>query len=169
MTTYSWVRNGFATPWGAHTWGIVDSLGAGLTIRRIRFRWGLFGTVPIPGDLGAMAFNFATLGFVTTVGDGTETPPNPQTAPDDADPPTQRWLYWEQRAPIVTAVSGSAGVATYRDSGSTEETSTQGQVLATGLPEGDSLNLWVSIGTSYGWDAGGSALLWASWSLLISS
>jgi hypothetical protein len=169
VSSYSWVRGAFNTTWGTHTWGLVDSLGSGITIRRIRFRWGLFGTIPVPGDMGAMASNFATLGFVTTVGDGTEVPPNPQTSPEDADPPLERWLYWETRAPIVTAVSGSAGVVAYRDSGSTEETSSKGQVLATGLPDGDSLNLWVSIGAAYDWDAGGEALLWAAWSLLISS
>lgn len=169
MTSYQWLRGINAEPWGLTQWQGLDSLGAGITLRRVRFRWGFYGDTSPSADLAFAAVNLMTFGIVTTVGNGTETPPNPRTASYDADPPTQRWIYWETRAPVVTAVDSAGGIVTWKDSGSTEETSTRGQVLATGLPEGDNLNVWITTAAAYDWDPSGSAIIWYAWSMLISS
>lgn len=66
----------------------------------------------------------------------------------------------------MTAIDDAAGVITFRDSGSTEPTDTKGQVLATGIPGGDSLNLssvWASAST---FDATVNTLIWVSMSIL---
>lgn len=169
MTSYSWLRGINAEPWGEVQWQLLDSLSAGVTLRRIRFRWGFYGDTAANADLAFVSANLMTLGFVTTIGDGTETPPNPRSESNDADPPTQRWVYWETRAPVATAVDVAGGLVTWKDSGSTEETSTRGQVLATGLPSGDFLNVWVVTAAPYTWDPSGSAVIWYAWSMLLSA
>lgn len=169
MTSYAWLRGTNAEPWALFQWQNLDSLGPGVTLRRVRFRWGFYGDTAPNADLAFAAVNLATFGICTTIGDGTETPPNPRLAPDDAAPPTQRWVYWETRAPVVTALDGQAGIVTWRDSGSTEETSTRGQVLATGLSGSDHLNVWITTATAYTWDPSGSAIIWYAWSMLVSS
>lgn len=169
LTNYSWLRGTQTLNWATTQWALIDSLGAGITIRRIRFRWGFYGDTNAMTDLAAIASHLMVFGLVTTVGNGTEIPPDPFTAPNDADPPTQRYLYWEARAPVITAVDSAGGIVAWRDSGSTEETSTRGQVLATGLPAGDSLNLWAVLGSAYDWDPSGSATIWYAYSLLISA
>ena len=169
MTSYSWLRGINAEPWGLFQWQLLDSLAAGVTLRRIRFRWGFYGDTAVTADLAFAAVNLMTLGFVTTIGDGTETPPNPRTASGDAAPPTERWVYWESRAPVATAVDVAGNLVTWRDSGSTEETSTRGQVLATGLGSSPFLNVWVCTAAPYVWDPSGSAIIWYSWSMLVSA
>lgn len=169
MPSYTWFRGTNAAAWADSQWELLAQLSNSITLRRIRFRWGFYGDLAIPGDLAGMAYNLVTFGIVTTVGDGTETPPNPRTESADAAPPLQRWLYWETRAPVVTAVDSAAGVATFRDSGSTEETSTKAQVLVTGVPEGQELDVWISVAPAYNWDPSGNGLFWWSWSLLFSS
>lgn len=67
----------------------------------------------------------------------------------------------------VTAVDGASGVATWRDSGSTEHTQTQGQVLATGLGAGQTLNLWFTWQSVAAWFPEGSAAVWGGASILI--
>ena len=145
----------------------MASIPAGLTISRIRFSWGFYIDTPALDDMSNVAFNTMVLGLVTTVGNGSETVPNPRLNPGDAAPPTQRWLWWETRNPVVTAVSEGANVITWRDSGPQEPTDAKGQVLATGIPSGDTLNLWASWAAAYGPDANSTHVVWAGASILI--
>lgn len=126
-----------------------------------------YGDTPVEFDLQQTAANIITFGLATTIGNGSETPPDPRTQSGDVAPPTQRWIYWETRAPIVTALSADAGIATWRDSGSTEPTDTKAQVLAQGLPGGDTLNLWAIWRPALGWDPAGSFALSLGISMLV--
>jgi hypothetical protein len=139
----------------------LDAIPAGGVYLRNRFRWGFYGDSPITVDMQAYARALVSFGLVTTIGNGTEIPPSPVTTPNDVAPPTQRWIYWETRAPVVSAIDQAAGVIAWKDSGSTAETDTKGQVLATGLPSGDTLNLWASWDSAFNWSgSNGNVTLW---------
>lgn len=142
---------------------------SGSTYRRVRFSWGFAGTTPAITDMGNMAYNLLTMGLVTTIGDGTETPPNPVTASGDASPPTERWVWWESRQPVVCGLDELAGVAAWRDSGPQEAVDVKTQVLATGIPGGDTLNLWASWAADNDWDTEGAVTVWVSTSVLFST
>lgn len=147
---------------------LLDQIGSGWALLRIRFSWGFYGDTPVDVDLSNTAFNAMAFGLCTTIGNGTETPPNARTNSSDVAPPTQRWVWWESRAPVVTAIDAKAGVVTWRDSGPQEPGSTKGQVLATGLGEGETLNVWASWAGAFFWEPTGSTTLWLSASILSS-
>jgi len=111
--------------------------------------------------------NIITMGLVTTVGNGTESVPNARTQAADQSPPTQRWVYWETRGIKPLDIDAQTGSVAWQDVGATEPTDTKGQVLATGLPEGDTLNLWASWASPFAWDPTGSALVWFGASVLL--
>lgn len=148
---------------------LLASIPAGNTLLRTRFNWGFYGDTPIAIDMANTAYNILAWGLVTTIGDGTETPPNARTESYDAAPPTQRWLYWEARAPAVVAIDNAAGVIAWRDSGPDAAGSTKGQVTATGIPEGQTLNLWASWAAVTFWEDPGVSLVWQSASVLYSA
>ena len=163
----SWTRGiDASSSWLAGVNGMV-ALSAGQTLLRVRFRWGFYADTAILTDLAFVSENLMTWGIVTTIGNGTETVPNARTASGDADPPSERWIYWETRAPTVAAISNGAGMVAWRDSGSTEETSTKGQVLAPTMPAGDSLNVWASWAAPFNWDSSGTGVIWYAFSALI--
>lgn len=141
---------------------------SGATYRRIRWSWGFAGVTADTADIYATMLNLQIAGLCTTIGDGTEVPPNAAIGSSDVDPPTQRWLWWETRQPVITAVDHAAGVITWRDSGPQEIPDVKTQVLATGIPGGDTLNLWFSWQSAANapWDASGSQVLWVSTSVL---
>jgi hypothetical protein len=116
--------------------------------------------------MDAIASNLQVFGIVTVFGDGTETAPNPRTSPGDAAPPTQRWLYYEARAPVPRAIDSGADVVMWTDNGSTEATDIKAQVLATGVPGGDALDLWATWAAAGTWDPSGSAHVWVQASVL---
>lgn len=136
---------------------------------RIRFGWGFYGYTSQTANILATSQNLQVFGLVTTVGNGTETPPNPRTASGDAAPPTQRWLWWEGRAPRVLTYSDSADVVFFGDSIKSEESDAKGMVKAAGIPAGDTLNLWASWAAGSAWDSTGVAEVWFSASVLIRS
>lgn len=167
--TFAWRRDtgtSSSLPVGS-SW--LHAIPAGQTYIRCRFRWGFYGDSSILTDLGAISSNIVTFGLVTTIGNGSETPPNARSGSGDVSPPTERWIYWETRAPVISAISHDAGVVAWRDAGSTEQTDTKGQVLATGLPGGDTLNLWASWASVSSWDSSGSFNLWFGISMLTKS
>lgn len=133
---------------------------------RVRFSWGFQGITASLTNAYTTMTNAQVLGLVTVIGNGTETPPNPRTAPGDANPPTQRWLWWEARVPVVTAWDDAAGVVTWRDSPPQEPIDAKGQVAATGIPAGDHLDLWASWAPGFAWDSSGQAEIWISASIL---
>lgn len=119
--------------------------------------------------MSGMQQSMAVFGLVTTIGNGTETVPNAIRDAGDAAPPTQRWVHWEVRQPVVTAVDEAAGVITWRDSGPQQAPDVKVNVLATGIPAGQTLNLWASWDVVNGWDASGDASFWLYTSVLYST
>lgn len=161
----TWTRTVHASLGWAAGSQLLASVPAGSTIKRIRFGWGFEGYASITANLMAISQNIQILGLVTTVGNGSETVPNARTASSDASPPTQRWLWWEGRAPRPNIVaSPTSDVVWFSDSPRSEADDARGQVLATGIPGGDTLNLWASWAPAGSWDATGDAnvYLWAS-------
>jgi hypothetical protein len=140
---------------------------SGSTYRRVRWSWGFGGDTSDMVDMAGVRGNFLVMGLVTTIGNGSEAVPFPISDASDADPPTQRWLWWEQRQAVTTAVDHAAGVATWRDSGAQEVPDVKSQVLATGIPGGDTLNLWSSWQSALGaWDPSGAVNIWIYTSVL---
>jgi hypothetical protein len=148
---------------------LLCSIPSGSTYRRVRFSWGFVAATPTLVDIENITFAIITLGLVTTIGNGSETVPNAVTAAHDAAPPTQRWIWWESRVPVVSAMSNAAGMIVWRDSGPQEPTDTRSQVLATGIPGGDSLNLWASWAAGYDPWVTAPAMVWVSASVLYST
>lgn len=161
-----WRRNKFTTYdlYGGSNW--EDAIGGGNTYLRTHIRWGFHLDAPLSYDIQDVVNNLVSFGVCTTIGNGTETPPNAATQSADQNPPTQRWIYWETRSPVVTAIDHKAGLMTFRDSGSTEPSDTKGMVLATGLPAGDTLNLWSSFTSAFPFDPLINGMLWTSLSIL---
>jgi hypothetical protein len=149
------------------SFGLLALINPGFTLVRVRFNWGFYGDTPVTTDMEQAAQNLIVMGLCTTVGNGTETPPDPRTTPGDVAPPTQRWLWWEGRGLIPTAIDRSSGVVTWADTGPSEPCDAKGQVAASGLPGGDTLNLWASWAQAYAWDAAGNADVWIGASILI--
>jgi hypothetical protein len=145
---------------------LLGRLSNGQTYVRTHFRWGFYGDTATTVDMEAIAANLQVFGIVTVFGNGSETAPNPRTSPGDASPPTQRWLYYEARAPIPRAIDNGAGVVMWTDNGSTEATDIKAQVLATGVPGGDALDLWACWAAAGVWDNTGSAHVWVQASVL---
>lgn len=149
-----------------YNYGWLAAVPAGSTIRRTHFAWGFVGHTSAIIDMSLMENTGIVLGLVTTIGNGTETPPDPITDSGDVDPPTQRWIWWEFRVPVVTAIDEAANIISWRDSAPQEPTDTRAQVLATGIPAGDTLNLWASWDATSSWDASGDVNIWVSASVL---
>lgn len=106
------------------------------------------------------------MSLCTTIGNGSETPPNPITTSADVLPPTQRFIWWESRTAVVTAIDKGSNIISWRDSGNQEIVDSKVNVLATGIPAGDTLNLWASWGTGGGWDASGNVAFWLGTAVL---
>jgi len=145
-----------------------DAISPGDTYLRVHINWGFHVDTPITTFVENAATNLITFGLCTTIGNGSEAPPNPQSDGGDASPPTQRWIYWETLAPVIETVSHDAGLIYWRNSQHSELTQTKGQVLAQGIPAGDSLNLWASWACAYDWiaDFAANAVIWHSVSVL---
>lgn len=168
--SYTWHRTANQSQNYNVGWWWLAAIPAGSTVRRIRFGWGWQGFTEVTTDLHGITVNPLFAGVVTTIGNGSEVPPNPLTTPQDVAPPTQRWLWWEIRQPAVTAIDAAGGTVSWRDSGAQEETDVQTQVLATGIPGGDTLNVWFSWASVFGnWDSSGSVQIYNWTSLLYST
>ena len=145
---------------------LIASLAAGETLLRVHLGWGFYGDTSTLTDLSVVSDNIQVFGVVTTVGNGTETVPNARTASTNAAPPTQRWIYWEARAPRLVSYDGVAEQAIWHDSGPQERVDTEAQVAAAGIPGGDTLNVWASWASARAWDPTGNTQLWFWASLL---
>lgn len=143
---------------------------SGSSYRRVRWSWGFSADSATTVDMQAIGFNVLAAGLVTTIGNGGEAVPHARTASGDAAPPTERWVWWETRQPVVSAIDQAAGVIAWRDSGAQEIPDVKVNVLATGIPPGDTLNLWFSWESLTGaWDLTGTATIWVSTSVLFST
>lgn len=145
---------------------LLGKLSNGQTYVRVHFRWGFYGDSPDVISYFDGASNIISFGLVTTFGDGTETPPAARTDSGDAAPPTLRWIYWETRGVVPVVISPESGLAIWRDTSSSEPTDTKGQVLATGVPGGQTLNLWASWQMPFPWISNGNAKVWLGASVL---
>lgn len=162
----AWVRTVHSDIVYTSGYTLLGKLNNGQTYVRTHFRWGFYADTAAIADMVTAAENLQIMGIVTTMGDGTEVPPDPRISPNDAAPPTLRWLWWEARQPIVTAIDKEANVITWRDSGPTEPTDIKAQVLATGVPSGQTLNLWATWAAASAWDITGNAALFFQASVL---
>lgn len=164
--TASWVRTVAADlDWTAGS-GLIASIDQGYTLIRVHFGWGFYGDTSVTTDLQGVSQNLQVMGIVTTVGTGSETVPNARTESFDADPPTQRWIYWEARAPRLAALSGTTELAIWQDSGAQEPVDTKGMVSAKSVPSGETLNVWASWAAAAAWDSTGNVNLWYYASLM---
>lgn len=133
----------------------MASLSPGQTLLRVRFGlkgdafWTNSGTAS-QSDLQASMTNFTSFGIVTTVGIGTEPVPNPATSPLDQNPPTSRYLYLATTTMSLTSFSGTSSTWTMGFEYPFMDVSTEGMVKATGFVAPDTLNVWITIGTSAG-------------------
>jgi hypothetical protein len=167
MAFNAWVRTvNSSTDWTIgydHIGGFIPAV----TIERIRFSWGFTGITPLTGSLMGVMQNIQVLGFCTTVGEGGGPPPNPRLDSSDVDPPSQRWLHWEARAPVVSNLDGHSELVTWRDSGPQDAMSSKGMVSGASVPEGELLSLWASWASAYDWPADGQVQLWYGASVLL--
>jgi hypothetical protein len=162
-----WLRQFNTTDsWNLGNWHFA-AIPAGDTLVRIRFSWGFYIDTPTLRNMQNVADNLLAFGWVTTVGDGSEPVPSAKTSPGDAAPPLQRWLWWECRQPVVSAIDERAGVIAWRDSGPQDRMDGRGQVLASPLPAGEFLNLWASWEGNYGLSAEDNPSIWMSISCLV--
>jgi hypothetical protein len=139
---------------------LIVSIPIGATFRVAHFGWGFYGDTSTVSDLHFTGGNLQVMGLVTTVGNGTETPPNARTQSGNQAPPAQRWVYWEARAPRIAAYDSAGMLALWADSGGQEPVETHGQVSGKTVPVGSTLNLWASWAAGNAWDASGSVQLW---------
>lgn len=148
-------------------WFLLAQVPSGSTVRRIRWEWGFSGFTEVTTDLHATAAAIQLAGINTVIGNGSETPPLPFSNPSDVAPPTQRWLWWEARQPVALAVDAAGGTVSWRDSGAQEIPDIKVNVLATGIPGGDNLDVWFAWQAQDGaWDTSGSVELWVAASVL---
>jgi hypothetical protein len=168
-TTVNWLRGAIAgIPWDGDQHNVLlGSVASGDTVARTRWQWGMSGITDTDVHAAGIMTNLLFSGIVTTVGNGTETVPSPDGGRHDQDPPTQRWLWWETRVPRITNWDSAGGVATWELTLPAEPTDSKGMVLATGLPAGDTLNLWWTCQAFNPWDSSGMATLWLSYSALV--
>lgn len=140
----TWVRTVQAQlPWASAN-SLITSVPRGTTLVRVRFGWGFWLDAPTGQDMILIGNNIMILGVVTTVGNGTETVPDARLNAGDQAPPTQRWLYWEGRAPVLQGYSSRDTMMAYRDSRPQEAVDIKAMVSAKAIPAGDTLNLWAS-------------------------
>jgi hypothetical protein len=145
-----------------------DAIAEGNTYLRLHIRWGFHIDSPTNVNIAYLASSLVTFGLVTTVGDGTESPVNPQDVSFNPDPPTQRFLYWETLSPVCQGIDDASGVIIWGNSAQSEETSSQGRVAAQGIPGGDTLNLWATWASTIDWaeQFAANAIIWHSVSIL---
>lgn len=161
---FRWVRS----QRGAGLWSttqqnvLLASLVAGETLIRSRIFWGVSGMTTTTVDASQMMVNWLASGIVTTVGNGTEAVPDVVLHPGNAAPPTQRWLYVESRHVRPTVFDATNDIAVWADTGPQEPPDSKGEVLATGLPAGDTLNVWWVTKAEFDWDSVGFAWVFAS-------
>lgn len=172
---FQWAR-GQVTPlaYGKNHVGLVK-LSPGQSVVRVLFGikadgfWTTSGT-STQLDIQVSMSNATAFGLVTTIGNGGETPPDAWTAPQDALPPTQRWLFRAVSSMSFLDMSGNASTWPVGFNSTFESCETEGQVLAPAMSPGLTLNLWLAISTPLGaWSTptpGDVAWYTAWWSVL---
>lgn len=172
MATTTWIR----TYQTAQGWAPVQlqtrvaHLTSGQTILRSHLAWGFNGYTWARLIPTALMGNVMALGMVTTIGNGTEIPPDPLNSPFNVADPSQRWLWWQVRAPRCQSWDGVGNTAIWENTPAEEDSQTKGQVLApSGMGTGNFLNLWITWRPLAAWDSSGQAILWWKTSTLVRS
>lgn len=159
--------------WGhSLAWGTQNLLVAhvphGQTLKRVHFGWGMAGYTSTVCDSMFVANSMIAFGVQTVVSTRVPPPPSPVTGALDINPPLERWLWWETRAPQeITRTEEFPGVVSWRDSGPSQELDGQGQVLANVVGP-TTLDVYLSWDTQVAWDASGQAAFWGWASVLYS-
>jgi hypothetical protein len=172
VATFSWTRAYVtAQPWGGSAGShLLVKLNTGQSIVSTLCAWGFGGTTGTTIIPAAVLGQVAAFGVVTTIGNGTETPPDALAAPNNAAPPSRRWLIWDVRAPTIAAWDSGGQTVAWTASPPISEGTTEAQVLApSGMGTGNTLNAWMSWSTFGGWDGSGQAVLWFSSQVLVRS
>ena len=156
----TWVRTVLADLAWTSGYHQLASVPRGDTLLVVRFGWGFYGDTSSDANLMGVSQNLQVMGLVTTVGTGSETPPNARTQSSNQNPPTGRWIDWEVRAPLIAAYDSAGGLTLWQYSGSQAPVETKGMVSAKTIPAGDTLNLWASCAAAGAWDSSGSVDLW---------
>lgn len=164
MTTNTWTRTVQAGLNWDHGNTLLANVPAGSTLLRTRFAWGFVGTTSSLVSIVTVASNPEVLGICSVVG-GT-TPPDPRTSPGDVNPPQERWLWWEARAPAVKAYSSDGSTVIWEASAPQEPVDTKGMVTG-GAAGGPGTDIYASWLPGNDWDSSGLAYLWIYASLLI--
>lgn len=158
MTTTTWARTVQSNlTWASGGYRIAQ-VPPGGTLLRVHFGWGFDGDTSARQDVELTANNLVAFGLVTTVGAGGGPPPDARTQSADQNPPSQRWIWWECRAPRIQAAT--EWLYLWSDSARQDANDTKGMVSASSVPAGQFLNLWASWAPGYGWDVSGRVNLW---------
>lgn len=157
---FTWIRSVNASLAWAAGHALIGSVPIGSTLKVVHFGWGFYGDTSTVANLQQVSANLQVMGICTTVGNGTESPPNARTAAGNQSPPAERWVYWEGRAPRIAAYDSAGSLVLWADSGGQEPVESHGQVSAAAVPAGDTLNIWASWAPGSAWDASGTATLW---------
>lgn len=157
MTT-TWYRQAFTTnDVGPTTW-LLATLSVGQTLKRIRFTWSGTTVVDSYSDLVSLIGAPILFGIVTTIGDGLEDVPDPAFEPGDANPPAERWLWYEGRAMYPTAYSqSSTGTNIVTTVPASEPGDVRAMLRAPAMDAGDFVHVWVSTSADFSWP---SAIRW---------
>jgi hypothetical protein len=169
MAVNHWVRTVQSLLEWASGNSLITRVPQGGTLLRTHFGWGFYGDISTAADLWLTATNLMVMGLVTTVGDGTEAPPDARLQASDQDPPSQRWIYWEGRAPRIASIDDGLQLVTWQDSGAQEAVDTKSMVSAKTVPSGETLGVWASWNPAAGWDTSGQVNLWYYASCLYST
>jgi hypothetical protein len=156
--TTTWYRQAFTThDVGPTTW-LLATLSVGQTLKRIRFTWSGTTVVDSYSDLVSLIGAPILVGIVTTIGDGLEPVPDPAFEAGDANPPAERWLWYEGRAMYPTAYSQSdTGTNIVTTVPASEPGDVRAMVRAPAMDAGDFLHVWVSTSADFSWP---SAIRW---------
>lgn len=146
----TWTRTVLSVSWPA-SYALLATIAQPLTLSRVHFGWGFSGSIPSRANGQAFTNNVQVMGLVTTHGSSPVTPPNARTASGDAAPPTDRWLYWEARQPVLIGADDASGRQYLRDSGPQAPVDTKGQVATSSLPGGDNVYLYASWAPASTW------------------
>lgn len=135
-------------------YALLATLNAGQTIIRTRFNFNLAASGADLSETLAQQGEGCYVGLVTTIGNGGELVPSALTDLTDANPPSERWLWWEGRYLYINAYTGAASQSTLTAAGPAEPTDSKAQVLAPTMGAGDSLHLWLSWSVTASWPIG---------------
>lgn len=147
----------------------MHQIPSGNTILRTLFSWGFSGFCRYSDDLMAVTQTIGYFGLQTAIGAGMEVLDPVFPPANGLGPPTQRWLAWEARTPHIAAYLEGSGTVFVNDGSPDRKGDVQGQVLATGIPGGDQLEVWASFGVSTTWPDDGLLEWWAVSRVLIRS